>query len=54
MLRKIPKIPSSNNPYFYGKRDTECIYELLGKKNKKESDFSSTLNKEFTKLKGDK
>lgn len=51
-MEMIPKIPSINYPYLYGKRDTECIYELLGKK-KKDDDFQSVLNQEVAKLKGE-
>lgn len=54
MIRKIPSITCIGSPYFYGKRDTECIYELLGEKDKPEDDFQSVLDQEVAKLKGEK
>ena len=53
MIRKIPSITCIGSPYFYGKRDTECIYELLGKKDETEDDFQSALDQEVAKLKGE-
>lgn len=49
----ITKIPSINSPYLYGQKDTECIYELLGKKKDEENDFQSALDQEVAKLKGE-
>lgn len=50
----ITKITSINPPYEYSKRDTECIYELLGKKKKDDgTDFQSVLEQEIARLKGD-
>ena len=53
MIRKIPNITCAGSPYFYGKRDTECIYELLGKKDETEDDFQSVIDQEVAKLKGE-
>lgn len=49
----IPMITSIYSPYSYNKRDTECIYELLGKKKEETSDFKSVLESEIAKLKGE-
>lgn len=50
----IPMITSIYSPYSYNKRDTECIYELLGKKKKDDgTDFKSVLEQEIAKLKGE-